>query len=143
MARFEGTETAPGTYSPLITIEIVLSTPDEEPALVRALALIDSSADGSVVPSEIVGVAGIEFGDLQPGPKGIGAGGEFEVRKVLGSLSWDGEVFLDDELMVTQPGTLRGPLLGRADFFKTFGAEFDWSKEPPRFHVERRRIQSR
>lgn len=142
MTRFEGTETAPGLFAPLIEIELVMEA-DGEPVRIRALALIDSGADMSIVPAEIASAAGVEFDTLPLGSTSIGAGGEFEVRKALAKLSSDGEVFVDGQLMVTPPGTLPGPLLGRADFFKTFGVEFEWSKEPPRFHVKKKQSQSR
>jgi hypothetical protein len=96
------------------------------------MALIDSGADRTILPGEVLaGHPTIAF-DALPELKdgGLGAGGAFKIRECKGILRWR-EWDICDRFQVAEPGKLEMPLLGREDFFKLFFVRFRWDRTPP------------
>jgi hypothetical protein len=101
---------------------------------VRSMAIVDSGADVSLVPAELLETLGISFKDLREVLRGEGYRGSFEARQSDARLSWRG-VTISESTMVVEPHTIPCVLLGRGDFFKRFVVTFDWSAKPPRMRV--------
>lgn len=136
MARIEGTRVADGRYLPLIVVSVIVRLPDGESTNTDALALVDSGADRSAIPAELLEGSGITFDDLPVSDqKGHGLGGSVEVRTVQGQLLYEDVPFVDGAIEVIAPEALPGPVLGRADFMSVFRVAFDWRKDPPRMHI--------
>ncbi len=98
--------------------------------------LVDSGADGTLVPFEAVEPLGVDFKKLPLGPGGHGPGGGLDTRPCQGVIRW-GKAVLLTEFIVAEP--TKGPdcvLLGRADFFKLYVPRFHWHKNPPVFDLD-------
>ena len=134
MTKFEASELGNGALGPLI--EISISLEDYEPKG-TGFALVDSGADITVLPFEVLIPVGVKWDNLPPSPHGSqGLGGSVETRHINGTISHKGTTFYNGDIPVLQPGSgISGPILGRADFFTTFGVVFEWHKDPPVFHV--------
>jgi hypothetical protein len=120
-------------FRPIIVVSI-----DVAASGVRVPALVDSGADNTLVPFELIRPLGIDFATLPPGPGGSGPGGSLDVRPCKGIMRWDaGNAILMTEFLVAEPG--KGPdtvLLGRADFFKLYVPRFHWHRDPPVFDLD-------
>lgn len=116
---------------PFVTIRIKTSEGEAQ-----GLALVDSGADRTIVPAELMEALGVPWASLSASSvTGLGAGGKFETR------SCQGEVFFRewkfcDELLVAPAGSLPAPLLGRSDFFKHFLVKFTWHRDPPIMDID-------
>ena len=131
MPRLEGTNLGAG-FVPLATIRIRIGE-----RWTDGLAVADSGADCSIIPTEWLEGSGISFGDLPvTETRGWGAGGQFEFRLC------DGDLFFREwrfatRFQVAEPGALPGMgLLGRNDFFTHFIVRFNWSANPPWFQID-------
>ena len=129
MPEFSAQTDPTGTYLPLG--EIVLRAGPIRRAMP---ALIDSGADRTVMPAELVSDI-LPFDDLMPVGRAGGLG-SVEIRLAEAELSFGGLRFTDF-VLVAAPGTsLRYPVLGRGDFFRRFAVCFHWSHSPPTFSIE-------
>ena len=118
-----------GTYRPIV--EVVVRTGRVRR---RLKALVDSGADRSIIPAELLGDL-VTFEEL-PSAGTAGGLGAVELRSADSSLSFAGTIFATS-LLVTAPGThLRYAVLGRDDFFKRFEICFRWTHRPPTFSIE-------
>jgi hypothetical protein len=117
-------------WMPLVPIMITLG-----PRGTSGLALLDSGADTTIAPFEIVSPLGVDWSKLPKGSLGMGAGGTaFERRLCPATLSFNGlQVCADIE--VAEPKKLAMVLLGR-DFFAKFMVTFNWRTTPPTFDLE-------
>lgn len=115
---------------------IIVLTIEVGGVAVQGPGLIDSGADGTLVPFEAVAPLGVDFATLPAGPGGSGVGGHLDARPCKGVIRW-GKVVLMTEFMVAEPG--KGPdavLLGLSDFFKLYVPRFHWHKDPPVFDLD-------
>lgn len=118
-------------FRPIIVLTIEISGRS-----VQGPGLVDSGADGTLVPFEAVAPLGVDFAKLPVGPGGSGVGGHLDLRLCTGVIRWN-KVVLMTEFMVAEPG--KGPdsvLLGLADFFKLYVPRFHWHKDPPLFDLD-------
>lgn len=121
-------------YLPLITVRLVAETPVGTAELLP-FAMLDSGADTTLIPAEVMEALGVAWSTIPAaGQVGGGAGGQFETRVALGFVEWDG-MRICNSLLVAAPGSLPGPLLGRADFFTKCSVRFNWHRVPPDFDV--------
>lgn len=113
-------------YSPIVVITI------EVPGyLATRPAVIDSGADSTIVPFEMLKDCGVDFAALPGGDAGVGAGGKFETRLLAARVKYR-DWIVCEEVKVAQPGAgLPVVLLGRADFFAKFNVRFRWAMTPP------------
>lgn len=124
MPRIEGTRLPNGRYYPLITITIELGNVNAQ-----GLALVDSGADVTLVPPELLLPTGLDLKSLPAAGPGMGAGGD-DRWMCTGKLSWRGYEICD-EFLICEMGKLPFALLGRDDFLRRFVARFSWHKDPP------------
>ena len=118
-------------YRPIIRLNIEIGNRGLEYP-----GLVDSGADGTLVPAQAIAPLGIDFFTLPAGPGGNGPGGGLDTRPCQGIIRW-GKVVLLTEFFVAEP--TKGPecvLLGRSDFFRLFIPRFHWHKEPPVFDLD-------
>jgi hypothetical protein len=129
--RIEGTEVAPGLYRPLVTVELRVNG-----RVGRGLAVVDSGADRTMLPADLLVPAGVDFAKL-PLASGThaGAGGNFEVRVGKGEIRFR-QWLVCDEFLVAEPGKLGAVLLGRSDFFKLFTVRYSWHRNPPTMDID-------
>lgn len=127
MPRVEGIQVMPGVFAPLLIVSIEFSS-----VVLEGPALIDSGADCTVIPGEILEATAHTFDSLPPHPgTSVGAGGKFETRICQGgTVKWR-KWTICDEFQVAAPGTLPWALLGRQDFFRLFVVRFQWHRNPP------------
>lgn len=131
MPRVEGTAVGPNRWTPLITVSLVVVD-----KTFNFTALVDSGADCTILPAELVEAVGVPFSSLPKSPgSGVGAGGAFEIRVGRGDLIYDGVKFAT-QFSVAAPKCLASPLLGRSDFMRLFVVRFNWHKTPPEFHID-------
>ena len=120
-------------FRPIIVVSIEVAAIG-----VRVPAIVDSGADNTLVPFELIRPLGIDFATLPPGPGGSRPGGRLDVRPCKGIMRWDaGNAILMTKFLVAEPG--KGPdtvLLGRADFFKLYIPRFHWHRDPPVFDLD-------
>lgn len=100
-------------------------------------ALVDSGADRCVVPRGIVEALKVDFEKLplamgtDGNPvRGLGAGGEFEMRQCRGKIRWRTST-VSDSFWVGPDSAVPWVLLGRDDFFAKYDVTFRWSTNPP------------
>lgn len=130
MPRVEATEERPGYWVPLVTVVLRL------PAVTASFtALVDSGADMTILPAELVEAFKVPWSSIPGGGPGQGVGGGFEIRTLSGDLSYHGVTFATS-FAVAEPGHLPRPLLGRGDFFQRFVLRFNWHKATPEFHAD-------
>jgi hypothetical protein len=120
-------------YSPLVVVRIETGN-----GFVEGPALVDSGADNSVVPAELLVPLGIDFAKLPQGTTGTstGAGGGVETKRCDGRIIYGHTVTSEPTFAVAEPGKLNVVLLGRGDFFRLFVARFHWDKDPPVFDLD-------
>lgn len=134
MPRITGTQLGPGVYLPILTCTLELSGASD--VSLSGPALIDSGADKTIIPYEILEAAGIPFDALSlTQDPGLGAGGQFEVRTCPGTLYWR-KWEIASSVSVAEKGMLPFALLGRADFFEKFVVRFRWHSNPPTIDVD-------
>lgn len=131
MPRIEGTEQVPNLYRPVLIVSLTLAGKTS-----KGPAVVDSGADRTILPGEIVEAFGVGFSSLPlSGENSLGAGGAFETRTGSGEVRWR-EYVICEEFLVAAPGTLPFALLGREDFFKRFQVRFSWHHKPPSFQID-------
>lgn len=135
MPRIEGTKvgvTSDGrdVYAPLIIIAIHVGG-----CLAQGPAIIDSGADGTVIPIEALVGCGVAWDSLSNGVMGQGAGGAFERRPLDARVQFR-EWTICERIQVAAPGSLPAALLGREDFFAKFVIRFNWHKSPPEVLID-------
>ena len=129
MPRVTGTELTPGLFRPVLTITVAIGA-----AVLDGPAIVDSGADRTIIPAEIVELAGIVFTDLPlTSEQGIGAGGGFETRTCKGKVKWRSWLICSEFLVADH---LPFALLGREDFFKRFNVRFGWHRDPPTVDID-------
>lgn len=122
-------------YRPIIEVSIELGGRS-----VTAAGLVDSGADTTFVPYEVLAPLGIIFESLPSDGSGGGyQKGRLEPRLLNATISWNGTVLMR-EFHVGPPG-MAGPMsqvvaLGRRDFFRLYVVRFNWAKEPPVFDLD-------
>jgi hypothetical protein len=128
--RVEGTQLQPGRYYPAITFQLKVNG-----KVRRGLGIIDSGADLTMIPAEMLIGSGIDFGKLplQPG-QNVGAGGSHP-RRCPGQIDY-ASMRICDEFVVAEEGTLPFAIFGREDFFTKFVVRFNWHKSPPEVHLD-------
>jgi hypothetical protein len=134
VVRVPGTAALVG-HSPLVKVDVVVGNGRR----LQATAVLDSGADRTVVPLQIVEALGVEY-DMLKMPiygngepiRGQGADGDFEIRTCRGKVRWR-TTTICTEFWVANCGFV---LLGRDDFFKKFDVVFDWSAPDPYVDIE-------
>lgn len=129
MPRLEATF-ANGRWFPVIEVTLSIGDHFEH----EVLAIVDSGADSTLVPGELVEAAGIPFASLEQA-EALSAGGQMTTAKCLGSISYLNRTFCT-EFACTEPGKRGNFLLGRADFFRSFVVRFLWHRDPPVFDID-------
>ena len=112
---------AAGSYLPLVPIQVSIGD-----ARMKVLGLIDTGAEASVVPNEIVAALGAEV-EVTAVLEVFTPGGQTEFQRIRGQLSWEGHVFCSEFLV----GAVNYLLLGRSDFLSTFNMSFEFAGRPP------------
>lgn len=133
MPRIEGTELQPGVFFPAISV--ALHGPGNH--ILSVMALIDSGADRTIIPAEVLEAIGIPYASLALGARqGAGVGGGFETRTcstlILKWREWE----IAREIEVAEFRKLPLPLLGRGDFFRKFSIRFGWHRDPPTIDID-------
>lgn len=133
MPRITGTDlSGTGIYLPILNVE--LEIPE---GTFTGPAVIDSGADMTLIPYEVIEPTQIPFDSLPLAPlPGMGAGGTFEVRELPGRLSWRQYEIASPTVHVAERGRLPFALLGRQDFFEKFTVRFSWHRQPPTVDVD-------
>ena len=126
-----GTVGGADIYRPIVIVRIEAGT-----GAIEGPALVDSGADGTLVPADILVPLGIDFSKLKKGVGGIGVGGGLETRLCKGRILYGKTVICEPTFTVAEPGKLKSVLLGRSDFFTKFVTRFQWHKIPPAFDVD-------
>jgi hypothetical protein len=137
LVRIAATEVRPGLFVPLVTIQLLdIPRPDGSTAGWRGLAIVDSGADFSIVPAEILEGAGLKWSKLpEPVQESRGAGGAMKYRRFAGKLVWEGYT-VSTLYAVAAPKGVPLPILGRDDFFRLFNVRFRWYKTPPEIEID-------
>lgn len=135
MPRIEGTKVGILSDGTEIWGPVVLVTIRTDGGIVTTSAIIDSGADSTVVPCEVLAGLGVDFEKLPAGESGKGAGGAFERRPMKATLKFR-DWTICEEIAVAEPGRLPVVLLGRLDFFQRFVVRFMWHKVPPYVDVD-------
>lgn len=130
MPRIKATEVAPGRFLPMLDIEIRVPV-----ARAQMLGLVDSGADLTIVPGQVLEAIGVPWTSLKKAGDSVGAGGGFETRIAKGAVLWEGSR-IREQLLVAQPGALPWPLIGRDDFFKKHVVRFSWHRQPPTIDID-------
>lgn len=126
MVRVEGVEVAPGEFAPLLRI----STEIDGNELPDSFAIVDSGADETILPAELLPPT-VNYESLPVADReGEGAGGPFEIRDCEGSIRWR-RWKIASTFQIAEPEKLLIPLLGRQDFFARFRVTFDWTSSRP------------
>lgn len=129
MPQFSARIHAAGIYRPLV--EVVLRAGRVRR---RLTALVDSGADLSLIPAELLEDL-MPFESLARAGQAAGVG-IAEMRSADLTLTFGGTVFAT-RVLVVAPGTdLPFAVLGRDDFFRHFDVGFRWSQTPPTFSIE-------
>lgn len=137
MPRIEGTKVTEDLWVPLLTVRVELRHLAGGSASADFTALVDSGADMSLLPAELIEACGVGWDQLDVvKTPSRGVGGSLETRACNGSLSYKRWAFADGPLMVAEPGRVQMPLLGRGDFFAAFNVRFAWHRSPPTFDVD-------
>ena len=118
------------SWIPLVPITLTAATLG-----VRAVAILDSGADITIVPFEQVAPLGFEWEKLAAGQRSTGAGGSFERRVCPVAITFETWRICDD-VEVAEPGKLPATLLGRVEFFTKFVVRFNWFHNPPTFDID-------
>jgi len=136
MPRIQATDFGAGPM-PFVEIHIEVGA-----FFTRAMALVDSGADETIIPAEMLVPLNLDFKDLElvmdgagAAVGGMGAGGGFEIRRIDATLKFRKWRFAE-EVRVAALGALPGPLLGRQDFFAAFTIRFLWHRDPPVFDID-------
>jgi hypothetical protein len=98
------------------------------------IALVDSGADRTQVPADLLITVGIDHTTLPIIGQGEGAGSRFDVR-ICEAEIWFEKWKVCDRFLVSPPGNSPYALTGRYDFFQRFSDFFDWSAMPPVFDI--------
>lgn len=98
------------------------------------VALVDSGADRTQVPADLLITVGIDHTTLPIVGHGEGAGSRFDVR-ICEAEIWFEKWKVCDRFLVSPPGNSPYALTGRYDFFQRFSVFFDWSTTPPVFDI--------
>jgi hypothetical protein len=135
MPRIEGTKVGIDPGGRVVCRPIVIVQLEANGLGMQGPAIVDSGADTTMVPAEVVAGLGIDYAKLSGGTKGSGVGGPCESRPALLTIryqSWK----LTGEVAIAEPERLDVVLLGRSDFFQRFVVRFNWFKSPPEFHLD-------
>jgi predicted aspartyl protease len=131
MPRIEGIDVGAGRYRPMVEITIELPNGNEG----RGFAIVDSGADETIIPGDIIQALGVKFSDLPAAGSGTGAGGAFKQGLCKGVIRFRGQEVCT-EFTVAEPGKLGAALLGRSDFFSKFVVRFQWHRNPPFMDID-------
>ena len=135
MARIAAEEVRPGLWAPLLTIEWSLVAAAPGTLYPQLRAIVDSGADTSILPGEILPVVGLAWEELEGEiATSRGIGGEARYKRCAGSIKWGGYV-IGKTIAIAEPSTVPFPLLGRDDFFRRFVVHFRWAKNPPEMDI--------
>ncbi len=124
MPRVLGYELQPGRFYPIITLTL-----EYQGRFQQTLAIVDSGADQTMIPAEVIAGLGIDVSRLPKAPPNIGAGGA-DQRLCDLEVSWRGYVFAN-RVVVAEAGSLPIALAGRGELFQKFTVRFAWHKVPP------------
>lgn len=135
MPRIEGTKVyvdgqGRTIYSPIIIVSLLYGGFGLD-----VQAVVDSGADSTMIPAEVVAALGVEWNKLPVGGSAGGAGGAFAMRPAAVTIKY-GHWKFSGPIMIAEPKRLPVVLLGRNDFFQNFVARFHWFKAPPEFHLD-------
>jgi hypothetical protein len=118
-------------------VDIHLQLPNGRKVFVPAI--VDSGADDTTVPAEVLQAYKIGWSSLKPAPIPTvhGVGGEVEQRICPASGRYGGRLFCKRVLVVRE---LKMSVVGRSDFFQVFSVDFGpWNEDPPAIEIERRK----
>ena len=127
--RHVGVAVGPGIYAPLVDLEDRVG-----PLRAPVVALVDSGADLTQVPANLLTSLGIDYAALPVVGSGMGAGSSFEIRRCEAEL-WFERWKICDRFLVSPAGNSPFAMTGRYDFFQRFTVFFDWSRRPPIFDL--------
>jgi predicted aspartyl protease len=137
VARYKAREFfGPGILHPVIDITLRLGS-----RVTRHPALIDSGADGVLVPAAFVEDTEADYSRLDGHGHVMASGGPSSCRFAPGIVEWSG-VEICKRFRVSAPPSqphLAVPfvILGREDFFRLFVVTFHWHLSPPEFEIRR------
>jgi hypothetical protein len=143
MYRIEATEDRRGAWQPVLLVDVQFRGGLFLP---QTNALIDTGADCSIVPGQLLELFDIPFESLDKVPQGdsdvgFGLGGAgIALRWAANStIQFKGIAFCEAGFMVGEPGGVPNILLGREDFLKVFDVRLALGHEPPYVEVRTRR----
>ena len=129
MARYEGDHLGDGRLRPYLWVTI-----EEGGGSLKVPALVDSGADISLCPANLLAPLGVEFDTLDVAAgESRGAGGPFEHRRCSGKIWWREWELVGFDVSKADGFCI---LLGRDDFFKHFVVTFDWTTGKPWMDIE-------